>query len=229
MGIGTKITEQHQLGSGRLRAVSDHPILTTASFVVVGTAMVLAEPIAAWMPVLLLLASICLSMALLLRGATVWWRHRDPRRPRAPRLQRARLPWLPSEPPQQVHELAYNCVICGRPLTNPQSMRARVGSTCIQRYGPRYKLVPNPDHERWRGLVAAAEADRAAEQARLKHAYERAVDEHRRLVATWEQERASPGGQIRQRRRSDGRRLMIVGSASVPALIVGVSAALQVM
>lgn len=222
-------TEQPPSRTGSLHAVSDHPILTTAVFVAVGPALVLTEPIAAWIPALLLVALVAFSAVLFFRGTNVWWCHRNPRRPRAPRPQRAKLARLPNEPPQQVHELSYTCVICGRPLTNAQSMRARVGSTCIQRYGPRYKLIPNPDHERWRGLVAAAEADRAAEQARLNHAYERAMDEYRSLIATWEQERMTVEGQIRQSRRSHGRRLVLLGSSSLPALIVGLSAALQII
>lgn len=65
------------------------------------------------------------------RGVLAWW----PPRPLRPRK------W--------VYELATRCVICGRPLTNRRSQRARVGSTCIKKHGPRPRRVPNPAYQHW--------------------------------------------------------------------------------
>lgn len=123
-------------------------------------------------------SALAVAAAILLNGLQAWFRHRDPPRPRKPRRQIAKLPYVPREPASTIHEIAYHCVICGRPLSNPESMRARVGSTCIQRYGPRYKMVPNPEHAVWRGLLTMAEVSRAAEQAGFDHAFQKALSEH---------------------------------------------------
>lgn len=160
--------------------------------------------------------------ALVVSGLGTWARSRDPRRPREPRPRKARRRRVPREPASQVHEIAHRCVICNRPLTNAQSMRARVGSTCIKRYGPRYKLIPNPEHARWRGLVAAADADRAAEQASFNVAHQRAMADHQTAVARWEQERTSSAGRARAVTRCEGRRRLQVSALAVPGgLIVG--------
>ncbi len=146
------------------------------------------------------------------------------RSPRDPVLQQARLRPLPPEPAPQVHAIAYRCVICGRPLTNPKSMRSRVGSTCIRTYGPRFKMVANPKHERWRGLLAAAEADRAAEQAHLNVAHARALKEHAHMMRAWEVERQSPAGQQRKQRRRIAAFRVLLGAVCAPAgTLVGVT------
>ena len=76
------------------------------------------------------------------------------------------------EPARTVHDIAYNCVICGRALTNPQSQRQRVGSTCVKTHGPRYKMVANPVHGQWTrhkalALKAQVEAQEVADEAHL--------------------------------------------------------------
>lgn len=60
--------------------------------------------------------------------------------------------------------MADNCIKCGRPLTNPKSRRARVGTTCIKRYGPQPRKIPNPAHAVWQEKRQRAESERAAEQ-----------------------------------------------------------------
>ena len=212
--------------SAGVLALSRHPVIAAAVFALMGAAMVLSETVAAALPSLIFLAYLIMASAVFVSGAVIWHRHRDPRRPRAPRLAQVKMRPLPPEPSRQVHEIAYNCVLCGRPLTNPQSMRARVGSTCIQRHGPRYKMIPNPEHKRWSGLLAAAAADRAKEQARLNVEHERAMKHYRQYDHAWQREIASPTGQVRRRSRETGKRLVLVGASSAPAVFVGITAAL---
>lgn len=60
-----------------------------------------------------------------------------------------RLAVLPFRPRKWVYELSRYCLICGRPLTSRRSQQARVGSTCIKRYGSRAKRVLNPAYVQW--------------------------------------------------------------------------------
>ncbi|GAA2147064.1 hypothetical protein GCM10009844_23910 [Nocardioides koreensis] len=214
-------------GRARLMGrVGRRPIRSSGAFFVAGVSMVLSEPVSRVLPVLLFLLCFLAALALLLTGTPTWFRTRDPKRPRAPRAVQATRRRVPPEPGRQVHEIAYNCVICGRPLTNAQSMRARVGSTCIQRYGPRYKMVPNPEHERWRGLVAAAEADRVDEQARLDVEHLRAMTQYQQVADVWAAERASPAGQARREARQVGGRLMLIGVTALPVMLMGIAVTL---
>ena len=211
---------------GPLFRVSRRPHFSLGAFFVAGVGMVLSEQVAPVLPALMFLLCLGAAIALLISGTPTWFRNRDPKRPRPPRPARATRLRLPPEPAAQVHEIAYNCVICGRPLTNAQSMRARVGSTCIQRYGPRYKMVPNPEHERWRGLVAAAEAERAAQQARLDGEHLRAMTEYQKVADAWAAERATPVGRARREARQVGGRLMLLGVAALPFMLTGIAVTL---
>lgn len=56
---------------------------------------------------------------------------------------------LPFRPRKWTYALSMHCLICGRPLTSRRSQRARVGSTCIRRHGPRTKRVLNPAYLDW--------------------------------------------------------------------------------
>ncbi|MFD1811793.1 DUF6011 domain-containing protein [Rhodococcus gannanensis] len=159
------------------------------------------------------------AMAVTVRGATLWYRYRNPRRPRKPRAKTARLARLPSRPARVLPLLASNCVICGRPLTNPQSMRARVGTTCIKKYGPRYATQPNPAYDEWEKLKAAAESDRVAEQARLDVEFQLALSGYSSLMLAWESEIASPAGQSRAANRQIGTRILCVGAVSTSVAI----------
>lgn len=189
--------------------------------------MVAGETAWSGLPTLILLAVAVFAAVMFFPGLTLWVRSQDPRRPREPVLTRARLRQLPPEPPARVHEMAHSCVICGRPLTNPQSMRARVGSTCIQRYGPRYKMIPNPQHEKWRGLLASAEADRAAEQARLNVAHQQALARHSNLLRAWEAERQTPAAHARRQTRRAACERMLMGAAATPfGTLLGIAIAL---
>lgn len=137
---------------------------------------------------------------------------RDPARPRPPVRAKAPVPILRPEPPRVVQVIAYNCVICGRPLSNHQSMLARVGSTCIKTYGPRPAWQNNVDHDRWVDEWARARAWQVAEQARLDAQFDRAQAAHPIRVAEWEAELSSPDG---TRRRSQRRRAAWVLASSL--------------
>jgi hypothetical protein len=190
--------------SGRLRAAL--PTFLPVFFVVV----------------LLLLVYLALALALFVAGSNIWYVHRDPRAPRAPRMGQATLGRLPHEPPNSVPGIAYNCVICGRPLTNAASMRARVGSTCIKTYGPRYLMVANPAHEQWAVLKVAAEVQRASAQAAFNTQHQRDLITFRQITQAWQRELVSPNAKIRQLRRGLGRRLLLTGALSFHLVFVGV-------
>jgi predicted nucleic acid-binding protein len=191
-----------------------------------GAAMVAGEGLASVVPGLLFMLYLLVASAALLRGLALWFRHQDPRRPRPPRRRIAKRSRVPREPQRQIHEIAHNCVICGGPLTNHESMRARVGSTCIKRYGPRFKLIENPDHRAWRQVVAAAETERGAEQSRLDARFERSVALHWHQERAWVAEAASTAGRERRRCRKAGSRLVTSSVASAPLLLVGIGCAL---
>jgi hypothetical protein len=178
-------------------------------------ALALLNGVLAW--TLLVLALVCLLVVLSLVGATA-----DPKRPAEPVLGRARLPKVRREPPRQVPLIATRCVICGRPLSNRQSMRARVGSTCIKTYGPRYATGPNPDHDRWVHDVARARAEQAAEQARLNGEHQRALAAHPRLVAAWEAELRTPEAMTRRAERAAVQRFTLPALVLVAAPAVGI-------
>lgn len=209
------------------RGVARRPFLLTLGFVLAGAAMVIGDQhLGAGFAALLFLSYLAAAFALFVLGAVIWGRHRDPSSPRVPRRVLAQRAPMPPEPQEKVYELAHFCVLCGRPLTNSESMRARVGSTCIKRYGPRYKMIRNVHHERWSALLAAAEAERAAEQARLDVAHQRLLVVHEREEAAWRAEVRSRAGVARRTARSNGRRLVVVSVVSHPAVFVGIGVAL---
>ena len=89
------------------------------------------------------------------------------------------------------------------------------------------KLIANPEHARWRGLVAAAEAERAAEQARLNVAQAQAMVAHAHAMKAWDFERTSPAGQVRRDRRRAACTRMLLGGVCAPAgMFVGIAVAL---
>lgn len=204
--------------------VQQAAIVGTAS-VVAGVAMPAAEHLAQGLAALVFLAAFLLASWAVLSGLYLLLLDRGPRRPSMPKLPQARRPRIPREPKKQIPELSSRCVICGRALTNAQSMRARVGSTCIKTYGPRYAWTANPQHIAWRRLLAAAEASRAAEQARLNAAHAEAMATYPRLVSVWENERTSVTGQARAARQAVGCNRLIVGGVVAP---LGVFAGLAV-
>jgi hypothetical protein len=104
-------------------------------------------------------------------------------------------------------------------------MRARVGSTCIKRYGPRYLMVANPAHEQWTRLIAAAEAPKASEQELLNDQHRSALIKFHQLKEAWQRELVSPNGQVRRRRRDVGRKLVVTGALSFPLAFLGVAVA----
>lgn len=183
-----------------------------------------------WSPVLTVLIFLALTVFglwLVISGLIYWLQSRDPRPPQVPKLRTARRPRIPREPKKQVAQLSSRCVICGRPLTNAQSMRARVGSTCIKTYGPRYAWVANPQHIAWQRLLTAAEKNRETEQMRLNIAHAAAMLEYPRLLSAWEVERQSPSGQVRAVRRTVAARRLLLGGVVAPiAMFVGLAAVL---
>ncbi len=87
-------------------------------------------------------------------------------------------------------DIVSRCIKCGRPLTNPVSMRHRVGTECIKRYGSQARQVPNPAYTEWCERKARADAERTEQQVAFdaEFARERATYEH--ALATWRGVRA---------------------------------------
>lgn len=208
------------------------PQLRNAAFVggsaiAAGVVAVLGEQLASGVAAIIFLAGTLLGSWAVLSGLILWLQVRGPERPGLPKMRTARRPRVPREPKKHVPELSSRCVICGRPLTNAQSMRARVGSTCIKTYGPRYAWVANPAHVAWQRVLAAAEATRAAEQARLTSAHFEAMAVYPRQLSAWEEERRTSLGQSRIARQSLARhRLMLAGMVAPAGFFVGLAAAL---
>lgn len=109
-------------------------------------------------------------------------------KPRRPRRRRVRRPWAGFAPPSSIWDMADNCVKCGRPLTDPRSRQARVGTKCIRIYGSQQRQIRNPAYTVW--LEKKTRADvfyieektrAAAEYARAKDAYDLAKAEWRRV------------------------------------------------
>ena len=231
-------TENEPSDVTRMTALTEragrHPVVPAGISLPVGFGMILfvrlttvfrAWPFQAYIVALLLLGYLILVSALFAAGVIAWWRHRDPRPLRGPRLSRARRRRSPFEPPRQVNAIARNCVICGRRLANAKSIRARVGSTCIKRYGPRYLLVANPAHDQWTRLVAAAEALRASEQALLNAQHRSALITFHKLKEAQQRELASPSGKVRRRHRDVGRKPVLTGAFSLT--FIGLAAAVS--
>jgi hypothetical protein len=120
------------------------------------------------------------------------------------------MPRVRREPPRQIPLLATRCIICGRPLTSRQSMVARVGTTCIRRYGPQRAWRDNPDHYQWLAEQAAARATQAAEQIRLDVEFAQAMAAYPAIEHAWTMALSSPPAlQRRSRRRSGLRHLAL--------------------
>ncbi|GIL33979.1 hypothetical protein [Phycicoccus sp. DTK01] len=117
---------------------------------------------------------------------------KDPPAPVAPVLELVALGPVPPEPDRRVLEESDSCVICGRPLTNADSSKARVGTQCIQVHGPRFKMVENLAWVRWSTELVAARAEQAQRQAEADAAHSRAVATHAQQYERWQEELASP-------------------------------------
>lgn len=192
-----------------------------------GVAMVAAEQLAAGAAALIFVLATLVGGWAVASGLILWLKSRGPRQPHTPKLRTAKRPRIPREPKKQVPQLSSKCVICGRPLTNTQSMRARVGSTCIKTYGPRYAWVVNPEHIAWRKLLDSAEAKRAAEQARLNAMHAEATKAYPVKLQAWEAERLTPLGRSRVARRLVACHRLILGCVVAPlGTFAGLAAAL---
>lgn len=112
-------------------------------------------------------------------------RRRAGKKPRKPRLKKVRAPWTGFPPSATIHDISYNCVKCGRALTNPNSQRHRVGTECIKRYGSQARMISNPAHAEWRARKARADADRVARQVALNAEHARAMAAYEKNLATW--------------------------------------------
>lgn len=151
--------------------------------------------------VVLLALSIGIPIAVSLAAAYQYIANRHPSAPRVPKVKRARRSWTGFPPPRTVHLLSDRCTICGRPLTTYASRKARVGSTCIKQYGPRFMKIENPKYRDWERTKARAEAMRALEQQKLDAAHAQRLHEHSDALVLWQRELASANGGLRERNR----------------------------
>ncbi|CAM3449391.1 hypothetical protein NODU109028_17420 [Nocardioides dubius] len=112
-------------------------------------------------------------------------RWRAGRKPRKPRLQKAQPESVGQAPNPTIWDVAYDCIKCGRPLTNPDSQRHRVGTECIQRYGSQARMIRNPAYSAWENDKARAEIDRIARQVELDSAYSKELATYDAALAVW--------------------------------------------
>ena len=122
---------------------------------------------------------------------------KDPVPPLKPVLVDIPLRRLPEEPPRKVYEESDVCVICGRPLTRGDSRQAHVGSTCIRTFGPRFKMVENPQWTGWTELAIEARAEQAERRAEAQVAHDRKMVEWELATLAWQAELDSPAGLAR--------------------------------
>ena len=155
-----------------------------------------ATAIAPWGFVLLLLLTVALVVGVLVRYAAFIRTTTARLVPLPMHPERLVIPlrFTETEPPTRVPEPSYNCVLCGRPLTDPTSQARRVGTTCYQRHGPRYKMVTNPSHAAWLRRKAAAEAVKAQAQAAADSGYSQALSVYAADLRRWVDYRTSEEG-----------------------------------
>lgn len=112
-------------------------------------------------------------------------RRRAGKKPRKPRLQKARRAWVGFPPSSTIWDISYNCVKCGRALTNPNSQRHRVGTDCIKRYGSQARKITNPAYTEWAARKARADVDRIAQQVSYDAEFARASTVHAEALEAW--------------------------------------------
>lgn len=112
------------------------------------------------------------------------------RKPRKPKLKKASRPWVGLPPSSTIWEMSPRCVKCGRPLTNLNSQRHRVGTDCIKRYGSQARKIPNPAYTAWSARRAKADTDRIAQQAVYQAEHSRTLAEYTVALDRWQRIRA---------------------------------------
>lgn len=121
------------------------------------------------------------------------------KKPRKPRPKKARRGWVGFAPSSTIWDVSYNCVKCGRALTNPNSQRHRVGTDCIKRVGSQARKVQNPAYTEWAGRKARAGVDRIAHQVAFDAEYARSKAAYDESLASWRLARSGRAllGQVR--------------------------------
>ncbi|WP_447646180.1 DUF6011 domain-containing protein [Nocardioides zeae] len=106
-------------------------------------------------------------------------------RPRKPRRQRVRRTRIGFAPASTVWDMAHRCVKCGRPLTDPRSQRARVGTKCIRIYGSQQRRIVNPARADWLAKKTKAEVDYLAAKVRAEADFARAMEAYETAKLDW--------------------------------------------
>lgn len=111
-------------------------------------------------------------------------------RPRRPRKRRVRRQRVGFAPPPTIWDMADNCVKCGRPLTDPRSRQARVGTKCIRIYGSQQRRIPNPQYSAWIDRKTKADVAYVTEKVQADAEYARAKTAYDEALAKWKLVRA---------------------------------------
>jgi hypothetical protein len=86
--------------------------------------------------------------------------------------------------------MADYCVKCGRPLTDPRSKQARVGTKCIRVYGSQQRRIQNPQYSAWLDRKTKADVEYIAAKVRAEAEFERARSAYVEARAMWKHLRA---------------------------------------
>lgn len=164
------------------------------------------------------------ALVLIWHGLRVRAANQLPGRPPGPLPRVAELDFRVPEPARRVAVLADFCTLCGRPLSNPTSRLARVGSECVKVHGPRPLSVPNPAYGEWAVSKRVAEAETAARQRGLDREHERALVSHALDVRRWELSLGTPEMVQRRAVRVEGQRV-----AGAGVMLAGGIAAAQLL
>lgn len=116
------------------------------------------------------------------------------KKPKKPHRGKARSAWVGLAPSSTIWDISYNCIKCGRALTNPNSQRHRVGTDCIKRYGSQARKIANPAYTEWTARKARADVDRIAQQVQFDADYDQAIKAYEQAMTTWRDIRAGRHG-----------------------------------
>ncbi len=180
-----------------MTAISARPLKVIGTFLVTSLLGAMLAP-DLWNSLELLRVFAFASTTTVLAGAgAVRALNRLPRKPKEPKRRLAKLRSAGSRPSPVIPLLMSRCVICNRPLRDPQSMRAGVGPDCWRRYGAQPQYQPNPAYALWERRVEQLRREQQEEQRQYDVEHAREMARHQQQMRQWQAEMATPTNQAR--------------------------------